>query len=88
MPEYVHLIKNRFPNVRGGIAFSLILDWSVMPAATYEDKCVWKITHPEHEDFLKVLQDPIFLEDGINLGNMKYLHEKANKIIIVDIIFI
>ncbi|MBF85735.1 MAG: hypothetical protein CL489_14865 [Acidobacteria bacterium] len=79
MPEYVHLIKNRFPNVCAGIAFSLILDWSVMPAATYEDKCVWKTTHPEHEDFLKVLQDPIFLEDEQNLGNMKYLHEKANK---------
>jgi sulfatase maturation enzyme AslB (radical SAM superfamily) len=79
MPEYVRLIKTRFPNTTAGIAFSLILDWSVLTAPIYEEKCVWKVTHPEHQNFLKVLQDPILLDEQINFGNMKYLHEKANQ---------
>ncbi len=77
MPEYIRLTRDRFPNsVR--TAFSLILDWDTWTSQEYEKQCIWKTTHPEHEEFLEVLRSPEFKREHVNLGNLKSLYDLAN----------
>jgi len=77
MKEYIENIDSMFPNANG-INFSLVTDWGTWPKDVYEDKCIWKESHPEHENFLKVLLDPIFRHPKLNLGNLHPIWEKAN----------
>ena len=77
MRRYIKIILNNFPNAET-INFSLVTDWGTWPKEIYEQKCVWKDTHPEHENLLKVLQDKIFKHPKVRLGNLKPLWRKAN----------
>jgi hypothetical protein len=78
MIPYINLIKENFKNY-SEISFSLISDWGTWKPNEYELKCIWKNTHPLHEEFLKILQDPIFKDNKINLGNVKSLWKTANE---------
>lgn len=77
MRRYIKTVDNLFPNA-GSINFSLITDWGTWPKDVYEQKCIWKETHQEHTDLLKILQDKIFTHPKVRLGNLKPLWEKAN----------
>jgi len=77
MRKYIKTIDNFFPNA-GSINFSLVTDWGTWPKDVYEQKCIWKDTHPEHNDLLKVLRDSIFKHPKVYLGNLKPIWEKAN----------
>jgi sulfatase maturation enzyme AslB (radical SAM superfamily) len=77
MRRYIKTVDNFFPNA-GSINFSLVTDWGTWPKEVYEQKCIWKDTHPEHGDLLKVLKDSIFKHPKVNLGNLQPMWEKAN----------
>ena len=79
MPAYIEIIKSRYPNAVG-INFSLILDWRTWSPEEYAQHAIWKVSHPEHQQFLEVLRDPIFTSSHkIDLGNMKVYHQYANR---------
>ena len=55
MPTYIDLILNRYNNA-ATISFSLVTDWGTWLPEEYEQQCIWKDTHPEHNEFLNVLK--------------------------------
>jgi len=77
MKRYIKIVNKLFPNA-GSINFSLITDWGTWPKEIYEEKCIWKESHSNHYDFLRILKDPIFTHPKVNLGNMTSLWNKAN----------
>lgn len=77
MPEYIDFIYNNFPNC-SSISFSLLTDWGTWPKNIYEKKCIWKDTHLEFKQFLKVLKNPAFKKSKINLGNLTPFWKLAN----------
>ena len=52
------------------VYFSLVVDWGTWSPEVYEQNCVWKNTHPEFNNFIKILQNPIFDEPIVDLGNL------------------
>ena len=77
MKQYIQLVNDMFPNA-GTINFSLITDWGTWSKEVYEQKCIWKDTHPMYNEFLKQLQDPIFEHSKVRLGNLTNIWKKAN----------
>ena len=57
--------------------FSMIVDWGTFAPEVYNHKCIWKDDHPEHQQFLEVLRDPIFESKDVKLGNISSLRNKA-----------
>ena len=77
MKTYAELIIDRY-DMATDVCFSLVTDWGTWDQKTYEEKCIWKETHPEHEEFLEVLKDPIFSHPKVRLGNVSSYWKKAN----------
>ena len=77
MRKYIRLIDKQFPNAES-INFSLITDWGTWPKDVYEQKCIWKDSHPNHKELLVVLQDKIFKHPKVRLGNLTPIWKKAN----------
>jgi MoaA/NifB/PqqE/SkfB family radical SAM enzyme len=69
MKDYAQLVLDRFPNFYN-IDFQLVIDWNTWDKTTYEQRTIWKQTHPEYTEFQKVLADPIFKNPKIRLGNV------------------
>ncbi len=78
MPVFIDLVKSRW-QYPASISFSLILDWDVMPDEAFIKRAVWAPSHPEYNDFMEVLKHPLFKEEGVTYGNMRYLYDKANQ---------
>ena len=76
MIPFIKLVQERFPN-RHKIQFSLIVDWGTFSPEVYNHKCIWKDDHPEHQQFLKILRDPIFESKDVKMGNISSLWNKA-----------
>ncbi len=81
IPDFLQMVVERWvkPNIKESMAtFSLILDWGHM--SDYDERAIWKNTHPEHEDFLRVLQDPRLMKYRryADYGNMTTFVEKAH----------
>lgn len=76
MKQYIELVKERFPNHKQ-IAFSMVSDWGTWSPDVYNQKCIWKEDHPEHQEFLDVLKDPIFDSERVVLGNLTSMRKKA-----------
>lgn len=77
MRRYAKTIINNFPNA-GSINFSLVTDWGTWSKEVYEQKCIWKDTHPEYNNLLNVLQDDIFRHPKVRLGNVTPIWKTAN----------
>jgi len=77
MRRYAKTVLDNFPNA-GSINFSLVTDWGTWPKEVYEQKCIWKKSHPEYNDLLAVLQDNIFYHSKIRLGNLTPIWKTAN----------
>jgi MoaA/NifB/PqqE/SkfB family radical SAM enzyme len=57
------------------VFFSLLVDWGTWPVNVYEQNCIWKDTHPEFKEFIEILQNPIFDNPIVDLGNLtEYRH--------------
>jgi len=78
MHEYIKTIDNLFPNANS-INFSLVTDWGTWPKDIYDQKCIWKDSHPEHRNLLEILKDPIFKHPKVRLGNLTSIWKKANE---------
>lgn len=76
MKTHIEVMRETMPNI-DMISFCLLTDWGTWNKDIYETKCIWKNTHPDHEEFLNMLQDPIFKEENIDMGNVQSLLEKA-----------
>ena len=51
--------------------YNLIADWGHHPnSAAFDKLAVWKPTHPDHQEFLDILSDPIFKHPKVQLGNV------------------
>lgn len=70
MTEFVEFVKENFPTF-DAINFSLVTDWGTWSPAVYEEKCIWKPSHPEFEKFQSVISDPMFTDPKINMGNIR-----------------
>ena len=81
IPEFIQMVIDRWssPGKYSRATFSLIVDWGHMP--DFEERAIWKPSHPEHQNFLQVLRDPIVANapaKSVMFGNMKTLVEQAN----------
>lgn len=76
MITFSNMVLNRFSNAQG-INFKLVADWGTWSKQDYEQQAIWKTTHPEYEQFLEVLRDPIFDHPKMLLGNVSAYREKA-----------
>jgi len=57
--------------------FNLLNDWKSWSPRDYEANAVWKSFHPEFEEFLGVLRDPVFNDPIVDLGNMIEYRNRA-----------
>ena len=76
MPRFIDLIRSRYDNANL-IKFNLVVDWGTWDRDTYNQKCIWKTTHPDHQDFIEILKDPIFDHPLVSLGNVTPYRKKA-----------
>lgn len=76
MPRFIDIIRSRYDNANW-VKFSIVVDWGTWDPETYEKKCIWKTSHPEHENFIEVLKDPIFDHPLVSLGNVSPYRIKA-----------
>lgn len=67
MPEFINIAKSIGAD---GAYFSLISDWGTFSKEEYNHHCVWKKDHPEFQDFIDVLKDPVFDDPIVDLGNV------------------
>jgi MoaA/NifB/PqqE/SkfB family radical SAM enzyme len=52
------------------IWFNLIADWGHLPKEEFDRKAIWRADHPEHQEFLSVVRNPVLRNARINLGNL------------------
>ena len=52
------------------VFFSLLVDWGTWTPEIYKQNCIWKKTHPEFNEFIEALRDPIFNDPIVDLGNL------------------
>lgn len=76
MKTYVEFILNNF-DAASSIHFSKVIDWNTWSKEEYNKNAVWKQDHPEHKKFLKILEDDIFNNNKVWLGNLKIFKENV-----------
>ena len=76
MPDFVRLGRELNAD---SVMFSMILDWSTWPPATFREQCIWRQDHPEFEQFLAELRDPVFDDPFADLGNISEYRTLALK---------
>ena len=67
MPDFVEIAKKFNAD---GAYFSLIADWGTFTKEEYDFSCIWKKDHPEFEEFLEVLRNPILNNPIVDMGNV------------------
>lgn len=58
------------------VNFQKIVDWGTF-GNSFSDHAVWQMDHPEHQEFLEVLKDPIFNHKKVKLNNVAEYHQAA-----------
>ena len=76
IPAFVELAKKFGVDQ---VCFSMILDWGVMHITTFNEKCIWKESHPDHPVFLKVLASPVLDHSIVDLGNLSHYREPKHE---------
>ena len=74
MPDFVRLGK-RFG--ADAAYFGKLLDWGVFARPVYLFRSVHLPGHPQHEELLNLLADPVFDDDIVELGNLSDLRKPA-----------
>ncbi|OGS13032.1 MAG: hypothetical protein A2234_09520 [Elusimicrobia bacterium RIFOXYA2_FULL_58_8] len=68
MPQFV---KEFLGTLCDSVKFFFLNDWGTWASrAEYERQCIWKKTHPEFQDFLRVLRDPVFNNSMVDMGDV------------------
>jgi radical SAM protein with 4Fe4S-binding SPASM domain len=73
MVPYAEMILEKFPNFYS-VEFQLVINWSTWDEETYKQRAIWKKEHPEHTEFLKVLENPIFKHKKISMTNVRNMY--------------
>lgn len=74
MPDFV-----RLANSLGAFAyFSQIVSWGTYSPEEFPNHAIWDSKHPDHQEFLEILRDPIFKSGNLFLGNINGYFNKAN----------
>ena len=55
---------------------NLIAQWYHMSDEDFDDMAIWQEGHPDRQELITILQDPIFLNDQIKLGNLNSFLKK------------
>lgn len=76
MADFAHWMLE-FKNI-DFVWFNLIAQWGHLSDAQFAEKAVWLETHPQHDEFLKVLSHPIFDHPQMILGNMARFRDNMN----------
>lgn len=75
MRQFIEMVLENFDE-SSSIHFSKIIDWNTWTNEEYNKNAVWKECHSEHAEFLKVLDDNIFDNEKVYLGNLRtYRHD-------------
>lgn len=69
MEDFVRLCMVQFPTFNK-INFFLLFDWSTWDKDTFNQKAIWQHNHPNHQNFIDILQNKIFDDPRINMGNI------------------
>jgi wyosine [tRNA(Phe)-imidazoG37] synthetase (radical SAM superfamily) len=59
------------------VYFSYMVDWGSLSKERYEELAIHLPSHVEHQDFLRKLEDPIFGDSIVQLGNIKKFRQKG-----------
>jgi MoaA/NifB/PqqE/SkfB family radical SAM enzyme len=76
MPAFVEIGRAMGVDI---VSFSMVLDWGTWSLAEYEKQCIWKESHPEFEQFIEVLEDPVLDDPIVRLGNITEYRQLARK---------
>jgi organic radical activating enzyme len=68
MPEFVKLGKRFAADL---ITFQMIRNWGTYSTAEFDKAYVGRVSHPGYTELLKVLEDPILAESGVDIGNVR-----------------
>jgi len=52
------------------VYFSRIINWGAFSKRGFKKEAVWRKNHPEFNEFIKILQNPIFNDPIVDLGNL------------------
>ena len=52
------------------VYFSRIINWGTFNEEEFDSHAIWKSTHPEFKDYLKVMENPILKDKIVDLGNL------------------
>lgn len=69
MADFVKL-GQKYGNV-DTVGFTLITNWGTYSPKEFSHHAIWRKDHPEFNDFLNVLKDPIFDDPIVDLKNVK-----------------
>ena len=69
MADFVKWQINDFENL-SRTWLNCIADWGHFKPGQFKSLTVWDKDHPDHAEFLKVLEDPIFKHPKVHLGNL------------------
>ena len=50
--------------------FSRIINWGTFSDQEFNQQAIWDHKHPEHADFLSIMQDGLMGDEVVNLGNL------------------
>lgn len=70
IPQFIELCKSLDFDV---ISFQKVVDWGTWTENglnTFKDHAIWHTSHPEHNEFLKIMQNPLLKESKINATNL------------------
>ena len=54
------------------LSFGKLIDWGPWPEEELHQRQVHRTDHPEHKEFIRFLRDPIFKQENVQLGNLRY----------------
>ncbi|MBI4404593.1 MAG: hypothetical protein HY537_10550 [Deltaproteobacteria bacterium] len=57
---------------------SMLVNFGTWSTQQYEDRCVWNDSHPEHENFLKVMANPLLYDPIVGITNLAIVRQKAS----------
>ena len=70
IPDFIRLGKAFGVDI---ISFAHISDWGTYSPESFAQQCVHHPSHPEHQDYLEILKDPILQDPIVFLGNISLL---------------
>lgn len=67
MPAFIELARSVKADTT---IFSRLNDWGSLPAANFAARAIHRPEHPKHAEFLAVLENPIFSDSDVFIGNL------------------